>query len=123
MLRIAIAIARHGQACPRGFPLGEPPVDVTKIAQEHTSTTTFLMPKKCLSKATKRTHNYPVRLSDLELDCLRIKAQDAGMSASELIRCLTLGKPLPKRLSKISLDTYIELGRIGNNLNQLTLSN
>lgn len=78
------------------------------------------MPKKCLSKATKRTHNYPVRLSDLELDWLRIKAKDAGMPASELIRRLTLGKPLPKRLSKISLATYQELGRIGNNLNQLT---
>ena len=30
-----------------------------------------------------------------------------------------MGKPLPKRLSKISLATYQELGRIGNNLNQL----
>lgn len=78
------------------------------------------MPKKCLTKATKRTHNYPVRLSDIELDWLRIKATEAGMPASELIRRLTLGKPLPKRLSKISLATYIELGRIGNNLNQLT---
>ncbi|NMG09752.1 plasmid mobilization relaxosome protein MobC [Brasilonema sp. UFV-L1] len=78
------------------------------------------MPKKCFSKATIRTHNYPVRLSDIELDWLRIKAQDAGMPASELIRRLTLGKPLPKRLSKVSIATYIELGRIGNNLNQLT---
>ena len=78
------------------------------------------MPKKCLSLATIRTHNYSVRLSDLELDWLRIKATDAGMPASELIRRLTLGKPLPKRLSKISLATYQELGRIGNNLNQLT---
>lgn len=77
------------------------------------------MPKKCLSSATKRTHNYSVHLSDIELDWLRIKAQDAGMPASELIRRLTLGKPLPKRLSKISLATYQELGRIGNNLNQL----
>ena len=78
------------------------------------------MPKKCLSLATIRTHNYSVRLSDLELDWLRIRAADAGMPASELIRRLTLGKPLPKRLSKISLATYQELGRIGNNLNQLT---
>ncbi|MBD2774309.1 plasmid mobilization protein [Iningainema tapete] len=78
------------------------------------------MPKKCLSSATKRTHNYSVHLSDIELDWLRIKAKDAGMPASELIRRLTLGKPLPKRLSKISLATYQELGRIGNNLNQLT---
>jgi hypothetical protein len=30
-----------------------------------------------------------------------------------------LMRPLPKRLSKISLQTYWELGQIGNNLNQL----
>ena len=78
------------------------------------------MPKKCLTPATKRTHNCAVRLSSIELDWLRIRAADAGMPASELIRRLTLGKPLPKRLSKISQATYIELGRIGNNLNQLT---
>jgi hypothetical protein len=72
------------------------------------------------SKATKRTHSYSVWLSDLELDWLRMKAIDAGVPQSVLIRCLTLGKPLPKRISKISLKTYQELSRIGNNLNQLT---
>jgi hypothetical protein len=61
-----------------------------------------------------------VRLSDLELDWLRMKAIDAGVPQSVLIRRLTLGKPLPKRISKISLKTYQELSRIGNNLNQLS---
>lgn len=78
------------------------------------------MPRHRKSKATIRTHNYQVRLSDLELDWLRMKAKDAGVPQSVLIRCLTLGKPLPKRISKISLKTYQELSRIGNNLNQLT---
>ncbi|MEM7581700.1 MAG: MobC family plasmid mobilization relaxosome protein [Cyanobacteria bacterium P01_A01_bin.80] len=77
------------------------------------------MPRRCTSKATKRTHIYTIRLSDLELDWLRMKASDAGISASNLIRRLTFGKPLPKRMSKISLATYQELSRIGNNLNQL----
>ncbi|NJN13378.1 MAG: MobC family plasmid mobilization relaxosome protein [Richelia sp. RM1_1_1] len=78
------------------------------------------MPRRCTSKATRRTHIYQVRLSDLELDWLRMKARDAGVPQSVLIRRLTLGKPLPKRISKISLKTYQELSRIGNNLNQLT---
>ncbi|MBG1260744.1 plasmid mobilization relaxosome protein MobC [Nostoc sp. BAE] len=58
-------------------------------------------------------------MSDIELDLLRIKSQDLGMSASELMRRNALMRPLPKRLSKISLQTYWELGQIGNNLNQL----
>jgi hypothetical protein len=71
------------------------------------------------SKALVRKHIFPVRLSDIELDLLRIKSQDLGMSASELMRRNGLLRPLPKRLSKISLQTYWELGQIGNNLNQL----
>nr|WP_242054719.1 plasmid mobilization relaxosome protein MobC [Nostoc sp. FACHB-190] len=58
-------------------------------------------------------------MSDIELDLLRLKSADAGMSASELMRRNGLLRPLPKRLSKISLKTYWELGQIGNNLNQL----
>ncbi|MDZ8237626.1 MAG: plasmid mobilization relaxosome protein MobC [Nostoc sp. ChiQUE01a] len=71
------------------------------------------------SKALVRKHIFPVRLSDIELEMIRMKSQDAGMSASELIRRNALMRPLPKRLSKISLQTYWELGQIGNNLNQL----
>ncbi|MBD2511295.1 plasmid mobilization relaxosome protein MobC [Nostoc muscorum FACHB-395] len=71
------------------------------------------------SQALVRKHIFPVRLSDIELDLLRIKSLDAGMSASELMRRNALMRPLPKRLSKISLQTYWELGQIGNNLNQL----
>ena len=71
------------------------------------------------SKALVRKHIFPVRLSDIELDMIRIKSQDAEMSASELMRRNELMRPLPKRLSKISLQTYWELGQIENNLNQL----
>ncbi|MDZ7969098.1 MAG: plasmid mobilization relaxosome protein MobC [Nostoc sp. DedSLP03] len=71
------------------------------------------------SKAVVRKHLFSLRLSDIELDLLRIKSIDAGMSASELMRRNGLLRPLPKRLSKISVQTYWELGQIGNNLNQL----
>ena len=71
------------------------------------------------SKRLVRKHLFSLRLSDIELDLLRIKSLDAGISASELMRRNGLLRPLPKRLSKISLQTYWELGQIGNNLNQL----
>ena len=76
------------------------------------------MPKK--SSSTIRNHSYSVRLSDIELEMLRDRALESGMKASELIRKNALMRPLPRRVSKIDLKTYIELGRIGNNLNQLT---
>ncbi|MBD2458794.1 plasmid mobilization relaxosome protein MobC [Nostoc sp. FACHB-87] len=71
------------------------------------------------SKRLVRKHLFSLRLSEIELDLLRIKSADAGMSASELMRRNGLLRPLPKRLSKISLKAYWELGQIGNNLNQL----
>ena len=76
------------------------------------------MPKK--SPSTVRNHSYPVRLSNIELEMLRNRALEAGIKASELVRRNALMRPLPKRVSKVDLKTYIELGRIGNNLNQLT---
>ena len=51
---------------------------------------------------------------------VRDKAHATGLTMSELIRRNSLLRPLPRRLSKIGLHTYVELGRIGNNLNQLT---
>ncbi|WP_414530745.1 plasmid mobilization protein [Nodularia chucula] len=77
------------------------------------------MPRRKQSKSLIRNHIYSIRLSDIELDLIRIKSQDAGISASEMIRRNALMRPLPKRLSKVSIQTYRELGQIGNNLNQL----
>ena len=77
------------------------------------------MSRRKHSKRVIRNHLFSMRLSDIELDLLRIKSRDAGMSASELMRRNGLLQPLPKRLSKISLQVYLELGQIGNSLNQL----
>jgi hypothetical protein len=71
------------------------------------------------SKRVIRNHLFSMRLSDIELDLLRIKSKDAGMSASELMRRNGLLRPLPRRSTKISLQIYLQLGRIGNDLNQL----
>ena len=76
------------------------------------------MPKK--SPSTIRNRTYPVRLSTIELEMLRSRAAEAGIKGSELVRRNALMRPLPKRICRVDLKTYIELGRIGNNLNQLT---
>ena len=76
------------------------------------------MPKK--SPSTIRNRTYPVRLSTIELEMLRDRAAEAGIKGSELVRRNALMRPLPKRICRVDLKTYIELGRIGNNLNQLT---
>lgn len=79
----------------------------------------LVMVNRKQSKRLVRKHLFSLRLSEIELDLLRLKSADAGMSASELMRRNGLLRPLPKRLSRISLKAYWELGQIGNNLNQL----
>ena len=78
------------------------------------------MPKPHKSRAVVRRHVFNVRFSDLELEIVRFKARSTGLTMTELVRRNSLLRPLPQRLSKVGLDTYRELGRIGNNLNQLT---
>lgn len=96
--------------------VGKPPL---KNPPRNVPISSRFMANRKQSKALVRKHIFPVRLSDIELDMIRIKSLDAGMSSSELMRRNALMRPLPKRLSKISLQTYWELGQIGNNLNQL----
>ncbi|MEA5508119.1 plasmid mobilization relaxosome protein MobC [Halotia wernerae UHCC 0503] len=73
-----------------------------------------------LSKTLLRTKMLEARVNPIEHEMIKQKAQDAGLSIAELTRRSVLLKPLPKRLSKITLATYRELVRIGNNINQLT---
>ncbi|MHC5929804.1 plasmid mobilization protein [Nostoc sp.] len=73
-----------------------------------------------LSKNLLRTKTLEARVNAIEHEMIKLKAQDAGLSIAELTRRSVLLKPLPKRLSKITLATYRELVRIGSNINQLT---
>ncbi|OYD98352.1 hypothetical protein CDG79_40235 [Nostoc sp. 'Peltigera membranacea cyanobiont' 232] len=53
---------------------------------------------------------------------IRSKAEDTSMSLAELTRRCILLRPIPPpppRLGRVTLDTYLELSRIGNNINQL----
>ena len=77
----------------------------------------MVRPKK--SPALVRNNLLPVRLSDVELEMFRSRSAEQGISISELMRQNGLMRPIPKRLSKITAQTYRELGRIGININQM----
>ena len=59
-----------------------------------------------LSKNLLRTKTLEARVNAIEHEMINLKAQDAGLSIAELTRRSVLLKPLPKRLSKITLATY-----------------
>lgn len=63
----------------------------------------------------------PVRLSPGERDILKANGAERGLSISDYIRHAALNKRLPKPVAnKLDAAAIKELGRIGNNLNQLT---
>jgi hypothetical protein len=73
-----------------------------------------------MSNPIVRTKIMQIRVSEVELEMIHSRASQAGLSCSELFRRNALLRPLPKRTTKIAIQTYIELGKIGNNINQLT---
>jgi hypothetical protein len=75
-------------------------------------------PKK--SPVLVRNNLLPVRLSDVELEMFRSRAEDLGISIAELMRRNGLMRPIPKRLSRVTIQTYRELTRVGTNINQLS---
>lgn len=63
---------------------------------------------------------FPLRLSQGERATLEQRAAEAGLKLSEYLRQAGLKRKGRTRVPEINRQTYIELGRIGNNLNQLT---
>lgn len=62
----------------------------------------------------------PIRYTTEERECLYEAARSVGLSLSEFVRRSALKRPLPKASSpEVNRETYRELCRIGNNLNQL----
>jgi hypothetical protein len=78
----------------------------------------MVRPKK--SPALVRNNLLPVRLSDVELEMFRSRAEDLGIPIAELMRRNGLMRPIPKRLSRVTIQTYRELTRVGTNINQLS---
>jgi len=74
------------------------------------------------SKSLVRSKMLQARFSPIEYEMIRSKALDASMSLGELTRRCMLLRPIPApppRLGRVTVDTYRELSRIGNNINQL----
>ena len=63
---------------------------------------------------------FSLRLSASERLELENKAAEAGLKLSEYLRQTGLRKKIRAKVPEINREMYLELGRIGNNLNQLT---
>jgi Bacterial mobilisation protein (MobC) len=77
---------------------------------------------KASSQSLVRTKMLQARFSPIEYEMIRSKALDTGLSLGELTRRCMLLRPIPApppRLGRVTVDTYLELSRIGNNINQL----
>lgn len=71
----------------------------------------------------ERRKNYPLRLSGSERAALEAKAAAAGLKLSAYLRQAGLNKTVSAQFESvpaINRLTYTELGRIGNNINQMT---
>lgn len=66
-----------------------------------------------------RTRRIPVRVTPKEFEQLKEMASSEGMSVSNLMRSKTLYRRLPRRVTDVARETYLELGKIGTNINQL----
>ena len=119
----------------KGKPLREPQnqVNVSKLKSEEKtqSNVAKLSDKKIqlaehqvLSKPKKeKRKNFPLRLSKSERAALEEKAKAAGLKLSSYLRQAGLNKTIStkqERVPEINRFTYVELGRVGNNINQLT---
>ncbi|WP_458250741.1 plasmid mobilization protein [Geobacter anodireducens] len=70
-------------------------------------------------KSRLRNHRITVRLNDGELIDLFEKSRRLMVSPSSFLRMAGLSQRLPIPLPEVNILTFQELGRIGNNLNQL----
>jgi hypothetical protein len=73
------------------------------------------------SKQKEVRKNYPLRLSTLERQIMQTKADEANLKLSEYLRVAGLNTVIrsPTKIPELNRATYIELGQIGNNINQI----
>lgn len=73
------------------------------------------------SKQKEVRKNYPLRLSPSERRALKEKADAANLKLSEYIRVSALKAIIhsPAKIPELNRNTYVELGRIGENINQI----
>ncbi|WP_254446787.1 plasmid mobilization relaxosome protein MobC, partial [Dolichospermum sp. UHCC 0259] len=71
------------------------------------------MPKK------RRNIKFLICLTSQEKEQVRQMAAENSLTMAELFRAKTIKNRLPRRVTKVAGQTYWELGKIGNNLNQI----
>ncbi len=62
---------------------------------------------------------FAIRLSPAERQIIETKSDTAGMKLGEYIRASALKQKIPRSVPKINREIYIELIRIGSNINQI----
>lgn len=79
------------------------------------------MARPALPNSQRRVINFTIRLTKEELDTLNSRAELCGKTASELVRekIFTGHFPRPKA-ARIDVQTFLELKKIGVNINQQT---
>ena len=86
----------------------------------HRLLTGFLVPRPRLTDAARRTAQLRVRLTDGELATLQGEAAQAGIAFPDFVRERTLtGRVTVERGQNLPPDVWLELRRIGVNLNQI----
>ncbi|MGB7441819.1 MAG: plasmid mobilization relaxosome protein MobC [Coleofasciculaceae cyanobacterium] len=70
----------------------------------------------------KRTQRILIRITPNEHQRLKVMAQQEGMSIANLIRTKTIYQRPPRRTTDVARMTYLELGKIGTNLNQIAFA-
>ena len=75
--------------------------------------------RKPLAPEEKRKHPITCRLTDCELDELRAK-KPAKMRNGEYLRLAALARQINvKKIPAVNQELRVELGRVGNNINQI----
>jgi hypothetical protein len=68
---------------------------------------------------TKKAYEICLRLSEKETQALKGKAKQCGLSKSAYLRRLILDKPVKARPPETVHELYVEINRIGTNINQI----
>ncbi len=77
------------------------------------------MPRRPLAKRDKPA---TVRLTKTEYEDLKHEAEALNLTFSDYVRKILLKRPLPQVQSELSVLSYRELQRIGQNVNQLAMA-
>ncbi|WP_236721525.1 plasmid mobilization relaxosome protein MobC [Trichormus sp. NMC-1] len=67
----------------------------------------------------ERTIRFHICLTPEEKEQVQRMAAENSLTMAELFRAKTIKHRLPRRVTKVAGQTYWELGKIGNNLNQI----